>query len=803
MQMDSSNLHRLNDCIEVARSLSNPRKVVEDDTCMERILTTLEKILKSYTSEILLPEIEDFLRKLEENWELIKIDVVKYCPASINYLLKLNAIFLSSVHLDSNCWKSSVKFIAEFPLLFLSPGSTNCNNSFSPSIGYSWINSIRILISPKYGYKEVCSQINIDHVIHLCEVPSIFVHKEACKCLAEFVVSHSADKPSAMVQQFKTKVYNAITKSLLVNSTLEIITKMLLNHYHAAVMFLSFEHFNEYIDSHNDQILELCVSSNALLCHLFHALFNEHTDNEIPDVTENVISCSTAFQYSVNAIISNPTKSVGWNMLTSVLMHCPYLENDSLICGKAIISYPIDMLFGDKNVISKDIGIYKKYTEKVMSMHVNRTKMTAIFRNSLESISKLWKTNSKFYSVEMMERLLKIFDYIGNMESTYALKDDSSIIAENWNIMDVLMNLMVECFDKFGSSNVQKQFKITLLSVMGNRNANNSVCCLCQRLVIKILSIGDDIPFLNTCLEIKKLKLHDRRWEIRDSALEFLSQLLLLESNNMTISSNFKKHYLDEVILHLVNDSNSFVKATALLLLKDILIKTNLFDDCIDTVVLPSLLNILTNEREAAPRRAAVFAFLECLKKKDSLVESFLRLSFRRKNMKGGITSRELLNKLELQNKDETLHIEVLNAVFHCLYGDLDWEVKFNAIDILEYFIRFVSSNMPSVTRVESDETCQYLKKLLEYMFEDCDTVVGEKAKNLCHELFPQSSELSEQHHTATPVDKVCLAELDSLLEDVLGSLRQEQQKRLTHGCHGPSIDNDLEYDDSVVLDCY
>ncbi|XP_038675674.1 BRCA1-associated ATM activator 1 isoform X1 [Scyliorhinus canicula] len=227
-------------------------------------------------------------------------------------------------------------------------------------------------------------------------------------------------------------------------------------------------------------------------------------------------------------------------------------------------------------------------------------------------------------------------------------------------------------------------------------------------------------------LSVMKKRLFDVHWEIRDSALEFLGQLCFQFKEVESFCRSIGSCGIPHLVLELLSDPESYVRASAISALG----KMNYLSPNWQTLpnensvtvmkgnILPHLLDILNQDTEGFPRRAAVKVLADWLK------------------------NSHMLSSCELDN--------FVPIILKIGSNDLDWEVKVHSLELAEAFIDQSSSNSlisPYAVVLSNSTHSAQVKVLLQTLCDagiftilfhalwDCDRPVAQKACEILMKL--------------------------------------------------------------------
>ncbi|XP_078096205.1 integrator complex assembly factor BRAT1 isoform X2 [Mustelus asterias] len=220
-------------------------------------------------------------------------------------------------------------------------------------------------------------------------------------------------------------------------------------------------------------------------------------------------------------------------------------------------------------------------------------------------------------------------------------------------------------------------------------------------------------------LSVMKKRLFDVHWEIRDSTLEFLGQLCFQFKEVESFCQLIGSCGIPCLVLELLSDPESYVRASAISTLG----KMNYLspnwqmlpnDNTVAVVkgdILSHLLDILNEDTEGFPRRAAVKVLVDWLK------------------------NRRMLSSNELEN--------CVPVILKLGSNDLDWEVKVHSLELAEAFIDLSTSNLsitPYAIMLSNSTHSTQVNALLQTLCNvgiftilfsalwDCDRPVAQKA---------------------------------------------------------------------------
>ncbi|KAG8557846.1 hypothetical protein GDO81_016749 [Engystomops pustulosus] len=163
-------------------------------------------------------------------------------------------------------------------------------------------------------------------------------------------------------------------------------------------------------------------------------------------------------------------------------------------------------------------------------------------------------------------------------------------------------------------------------------------------------------------------------WEVRDTTLEFITNITATFGGHADVAQVLSEGGIPHLVLDLLKDPESYVRASAVTCMGKItsFVPTSSTDGLRSAEVLkcedlvPSLMDILGNDTEGFPRRAVVKVFTDWLRK----------------------------GKVQKFQDPEIL----LSQILETTCSDLDWEVKVNALDLVDVYISKILDMGPSKT---------------------------------------------------------------------------------------------------------
>ncbi|KAK2908633.1 hypothetical protein Q8A67_004470 [Cirrhinus molitorella] len=251
-----------------------------------------------------------------------------------------------------------------------------------------------------------------------------------------------------------------------------------------------------------------------------------------------------------------------------------------------------------------------------------------------------------------------------------------------------------------------------------------------KRWIVECLPFPDLLQFISHDLfPVLEKRLCDLRWEVRDSTLEFITQLTAALNGYSGFTEALHNSGMVSVLLSSLADAEGYVRASAVAAVGEavtvsfhIVNNNNLLEEA-----LVQMMSVLSQDTEGFPRRAVVKVFT-----------SWLRGSH-------PITALD----------------SSLSSVLSLGGNDFDWEVKMHTLELAEMLMEKTLTCCPYAIQNfgSSEEThfTQALSRLKAYgLFDlllnslfDCDRPVCEKACGLLVKLRTLTAETADLNHSA------------------------------------------------------
>ncbi|KAM8962010.1 integrator complex assembly factor BRAT1 [Pelodytes ibericus] len=252
--------------------------------------------------------------------------------------------------------------------------------------------------------------------------------------------------------------------------------------------------------------------------------------------------------------------------------------------------------------------------------------------------------------------------------------------------------------------------------------------------------------FLEALWPVLHKRLCSPIWDHRDTTLEFVGDLVDILKERDGFREVLSSSGMPQVVLDLLKDPEGYVRATAVICLGQLVGVDDLYPTVAEGVaistgtmkresIVPNFLDILSEDTEGFPRRAVMKVFTDWLR----------------------------LGHIQNFHEPEKLLFRILDLT----RGDLDWEVKVNALDMAKVFVdqtfvRCEAAACPYTIGLPTNkgtvlvtEAIQTFNKVGLFPFVldalcDCDRMVALKA---CEILIFLKSKLGEESSMANSIN--------------------------------------------------
>lgn len=730
-------------CAELGELLLQPGKEVEDDTSLDRILSEASKLIHSgFTNNESMPSfIEELLAALSKTIGELG---TRHTIFAHGYLLQLLSHVISALLECSNFLSDTVTLVLSYPDMHM---QGRLREEYY-SLASSWISAIKN-ISPSWECIADLPETGqaYQHLIAMAHSQSFFVRRQAVESIAMILIKlHQVQKGVGVVYKNFTSKSNGSPSSLL-----DLSRALLSFSYSDGIQILASQKLSVSLSLNRHKLSELCIQCDPVLCHFFESLYCDQIDMSFKDSYSEIVAPSQTLWCAMICISHHPTKAVGWKILMSLLNYGE-ISDEKDVAMSLVISSLKNWEYSTI-IETSSLKYVLNCCDVLISRKNNMPAMGRIFCHILNG------TGSSTHNLPL--QLKGALSYIVQTISSSSTGNPEVIVRlfmENNNAMIALLGCLSRTSVHFSTGEKEDVQKF-LLTLMAKSSTHHAVIDGCHEVVKLLLQHSYSKDFLVECVSVTKGYFADRRWEMRDTAVQFFSDLLsVFDAASRTYLLNLCNEYaVYTECIKLSDDSNAFVRAAAQRLMGQIVASRH---GCDTDAILEAILKTM-NDTDIFPRRQAVTTLVHYMKNNDEFLT--------------------LLHKAETDDSTlATRSSDILNAtqiaIHKALFEDLDWEVKRNSLGILELLLQedLRHHTTPSPNLVS----------MLHKMENDYEDVVKERAREIAASFSITNHSLDELQPES---------ELQSLLAEALTSLRNTTNR-------DPAFS---QQENSVILDCY
>ncbi|KAL2086632.1 hypothetical protein ACEWY4_017691 [Coilia grayii] len=387
------------------------------------------------------------------------------------------------------------------------------------------------------------------------------------------------------------------------------------------------------------------------------------------------------------------------------------LQPLEFITGSPLQSQQLDSETGDAE--------HFNHWQPVLSEQLSQKSMCiSLLSLSLSSVAELSLSNSLFVDAPAQSvtgavlQLLKVC--LGQSPSPMAYNKSFLHLIGCSRVQRCGLDALISLSSCEGSQGLRKEVLDVLLQYLENPDSDPTVLQKALQALLKWICVqspdsSDQTHFLAHNLFPALMKrVCDVHWEVRDSTLEFITQLTVNSKDCVALSSALWGSGIVSLLLACLDDSEGYVRASAVSALGQAVtaahhqgeLNAN-SPDSLTGDVLTRLVAILSDDTEGFPRRAVIKAFI------------------------GWQSAPRPLACLQ----------HSLPGVLTLGIDDFDWEVKVHTLELAETLMDQTLSGCPTLAEAleklhEHGTFCVLFKGLL-----DCDRPVAQKACQLLLKL--------------------------------------------------------------------
>ncbi|XP_077574840.1 integrator complex assembly factor BRAT1 [Stigmatopora nigra] len=243
-------------------------------------------------------------------------------------------------------------------------------------------------------------------------------------------------------------------------------------------------------------------------------------------------------------------------------------------------------------------------------------------------------------------------------------KENFKCIVSSRKVQKCALEMLVSLSGTPGATNTIKEVCDVLIQNMNNPDSDPTVLQKSYKALIHWLSVCTDQSSFpqqlrEELLMAVKKRACDPRWEMRDSTVEFLGQLLCIPSLKSADEALLNEHCTSPLLREALQDPESYVRASAISALARSLGPSWEQGTELQADTVGHLLDILREDTEGFARRAVVRFFIAWL---------------------------DTYSSTPLSN--HSILLESIRVVLSQGSLDLDWEVKMNTLELVEILLK-------------------------------------------------------------------------------------------------------------------
>ncbi|NXH09209.1 BRAT1 protein, partial [Bucco capensis] len=724
----------------VCAALAHPRQPNTDDTCLEKLLDWFELLTKCDNSVELLednPCLTEFINSM--------LALPQPSPSILSFTLRLAGILAVS--------KSRFKRLQQEQLLarlFGRDGPPSSELWRYASVRSGWVNGVCNMMCHQDALHLICSTGGIDVIFTLQGDPSLFVASAASQLLVDMLTLSVGNE---MTQPLGTKDWEW-----------------------PACAQVIIKHVEDSLRSGSASRIE---HSLKLLTNLFGCCYDAWTEVIWLDVAEQVESFLTeetvqAQHMLVNLLVKmawspvfSDTKSHFWTLVTSALKHltpvqagplavrllkffkCP---EDVRIQALTVLLQPMDCVLRAASQPMEYAGLLDKSVSDPITVEgllASKSSCANLLCQTLAHLDELLCRSS--FQVDLphtalLRSLITILQFCNGILSPASPL--GSMISQNlincFRVQKSALDVLAVLSDGTGCDTLRESLFDVLLAYLESPNTSPTVLkktfqATSRWLVhVQKLSCSDSESqqtqkVLKDVLLVLQKRLCNPYWEVRDSSLEFLTDLIKSFRDQDEFRQSLLSSEVPRLTENLLQDSESYVRASAVTALGHLAFITCFAQESPvmgnqynKESIIAKLQEILSRDPEDFPRRAVINIFTEWVRH--------------------GCTG---------QLEDTEQFVSGVIQIAEC---DSDWEVRLGGLQLVQDFCKQahqqlgcpecpVEPDSGALPRsISEHEFLQLLcrAKLFSFLFRslcDCDKTVGQGAcrtlKNLSTKFYP------------------------------------------------------------------
>ncbi|XP_069503699.1 BRCA1-associated ATM activator 1 isoform X2 [Ambystoma mexicanum] len=617
----------------VCAVLADPQQPISDDTCLEKLLDWFRNFVKQGSGDLVLLENPCLTELILQGGDHL-------------------SAFFGKTLLTSGSWEDA-------------------------SVRSGWIRGVHSLAQHKRALQFLCDTGALDEIFSMQGDPSLFVASAASQLLVHILItslqldmqiplkSGTCDWPTCargvlayLENSLSSKTPARVTQSL--KSLTAIFGGC--NLECTEVIWLQME------DSVGSLVVEKSVYAESALVDLLLSVAR-------------------------SPVFGHPEGTL-WTLLTKVLHHFSPLKAGPLAlgvlklpkCPRVVYIQSLSVLLQPLDYVLRASTAHLEYTSLLDELVCDPAAVETLLFSKSSCVALMCQALAHLQELHRLPSLPEEWPHVPLLNAVMAILQfcigaDSISSPAGANISRLLIGslrvqgLAVDALGSFSCSKIKSDclpriFEI-LLAYFKSPDTSPTVIKKCFQSSLQWLvnlseteGSADKMPhcerFLTDLLPVLQMRLCSPIWEIRDSALEFITHL----ARNVNEHDGFQQillcDQLKELVLDLLKDPVSYVRASAVSTLGQMTIISNSLlqgteSNSDQENIVSEFLEILSKDTESFPRRAVVKVFADWLRQ-------------------GQV--------LKLMDADQ-----MVPKLLQVTDLDLDWEVKVNGLELAEVFV--------------------------------------------------------------------------------------------------------------------
>ncbi|NXN94605.1 BRAT1 protein, partial [Rhinopomastus cyanomelas] len=717
----------------VCAALSAPRPPHLDDTCLEKLLDWFELMTKFDPSAELLennPCLTEFITSV--------LALPEPSPSILSFTLRLAGILASSENRFQHLQQEEL-----LARLLGSDGPLSSELWKDATVRNGWVKGVHNMMHHQSALQLLCCGGGIDVIFTLQGDPSLFVASAASQLLVDILILAVGTEP--------------VTKDCGWPECAQVIIK----------------HIEDSLQSGSTSRIE---QSLKLLASLFHSCDEEWTGVLWLGIAKQIESFLTTVESAqaqrllAKLLLSMARSPVFcdsdrdfWALVTSALERLTPLQAGPLAVGLlkfckcpqdvriqalTVLLQPMDCILRAASQPLEYAGLLDESVSDPITMErllSSKSSCAALLCQTLSHLEELLNRTHLLVDLpftSLLRSLMAILQFCSGLLSPASPLGNtiSRILISCFRVQRSALDVLAALLDRKGCDTLVGSLFDVLLAYLESPNTNPTVLTKTFKATSKWLARLYELSSnsqqqqtdksLEAVFRVLPKRLCSPCWEVRDSSLEFLSDLMKCLKNQDEFRQSLLSSELPALTENLLEDPESYVRASAvtavgrLAFITSFAPKSAVMENQYNKEnIVAKLHEILSTDQEGFPRRAVISIFVEWVRQ--------------------GCTG---------QLEDT---VQFVSGVIQTVEHDLDWEVRLTGLDLISTFYCWMcyqrhlpeSPDDPAVTgSVQSNEFLQIFcrAKLFRFLFRslcDCDKTLGMRACDILlgirHKFYP------------------------------------------------------------------